>query len=203
LEDLPLEVGKLVSNRRGLGQDLLALRDYQPNDDLRRVDWKATARVRRLIVREFAAEDERRVTVVFDTRLRQSENEKSKTLRERIEDEQKGVKSSPASNRFEKGVSLAASLLTHFTEEKSEIRLIFGSEKAVEFGIGVAFLNENLRRLATIEPEFVASVETENVNKKLAEILEERNNSHIFLITTLKETDLTEEIEQRLKIIRY
>ena len=203
LEDLPLEVGKLVSNRRGLGQDLLALRDYQPNDDLRRVDWKATARVRRLIVREFAAEDERRITVVFDNLFPQSEQEKSKTLRERIEEEQKGVKSSPASNRFEKGVSLAASLLTHFTEEKAEIRLLFGDDAAVEFGIGVAFLNENLRRLATIEPQFVASVETENLRKKLAEILEERNNSHIFLITTLKETDLPEEIEQRLKIIRY
>ena len=47
LEDLPLEVGKLVANKRGMGQDLLALRDYQPMDDLRRVDWKATARTNR------------------------------------------------------------------------------------------------------------------------------------------------------------
>jgi uncharacterized protein (DUF58 family) len=202
LEDLPLEAGKLVSERRGLGQDLLSLRDYQPNDDLRRVDWKATARARRLIVREFAAEDEKRVTIVFDTRLRQTEKEKEKTLRERIEEEQKG-NSAPLSSRFEQGVSLIASLLTHFTEEKVEVRLILSDDETVEFGIGVAHLNENLRRLATIEPQFVEMRENISLSQKLAEILEERNNSHIFLITTLKETDLPEEIEQRLKIIRY
>ncbi len=201
LEDLPLEVGKLVSDRRGLGQDLLSMRDYQPNDDLRRVDWKATARARRLIVREFAAEDEKRVTVVFDPRLCQNEKEKSKTLRQRIEEEQKG-NSIPASNRFEKGVSFAASLLTYFTEEKAEIRLITGNEN-IEFGIGVAYLNENLRRLAVIEPEFVETIDTEILSGKLAEIMEEKNNSHIFLLTTLNEADLPEEIEQRLKIIRY
>ncbi|MCY7376050.1 MAG: DUF58 domain-containing protein, partial [Pyrinomonadaceae bacterium] len=48
--DLPLNAGKFVAVKKGLGQDLLALRDYQPMDDLRRVDWKATARSRRLIV---------------------------------------------------------------------------------------------------------------------------------------------------------
>ena len=203
LEDLPLEIGKLVSERRGLGQDLLSLRDYQPMDDLRRVDWKATARVSRLIVREFAAEDEKRVTVVFDTRLVQTADEKSKTLRERIEEEQKGVKTSPASRRFERGVSITASLLTYFTEEKGETRLMTANVGETEFGIGVAHLNENLRRLATVEPEYVADIEAESLYKKLAEILEERNNSHIFLITTIKETELPEEIEQRVKIIRY
>ncbi|MBK8151555.1 MAG: DUF58 domain-containing protein [Acidobacteria bacterium] len=35
----------------------------------RRVDWKATARTRRIIVREFSAEDDKRVTVVFDMRM--------------------------------------------------------------------------------------------------------------------------------------
>ena len=53
LDALQLEVGRLSANRRGLGQDLLALRDYQPNDDFRRIDWKATARSRHLTVREF------------------------------------------------------------------------------------------------------------------------------------------------------
>src|SRR5206468_2772558 len=41
LDALQLDVGRLTANKRGLGQDLLALRDYQPNDDLRRIDWKA------------------------------------------------------------------------------------------------------------------------------------------------------------------
>jgi uncharacterized protein (DUF58 family) len=55
--------------RRGAGHDLHSLRDYHPQDDLRHIDWKATARVRRLIVREFTSEDERRVNVWLDTKL--------------------------------------------------------------------------------------------------------------------------------------
>lgn len=202
LEDLPLEVGKFVVPRRGLGQDLLALRDYQPNDDLRRVDWKATARTRRLIVREFAAEDEKRVTIIFDPRLRQSAKDKSKTLRERIEEEQKGKELSPALKRFEKGVSSAASLLAHFTEEKTEIRLIISEENG-EFGIGSQHLYEDLKRLALVEPKLSEKVEADNLNESLANVLEERNNSHIFLVTTLKESDLPDEIGQRLKVVRF
>src|SRR6266404_3084445 len=57
---LPTFAGRMVSARRGIGQDLFSLRDYQPQDDLRHIDWKATARSRQLTVREFTAEDERR-----------------------------------------------------------------------------------------------------------------------------------------------
>ena len=67
LDGMALETGKVVLNKRGSGQDLLALREYQPNDDLRRIDWKATARARHLIVREFSAEDDKKVTIYFDT----------------------------------------------------------------------------------------------------------------------------------------
>jgi uncharacterized protein (DUF58 family) len=66
---LPLFTGQSASFRRGFGHDLLMLRDYQQRDDLRHIDWKATARARRLTVREFTAEDERRMTILLDTRL--------------------------------------------------------------------------------------------------------------------------------------
>src|SRR5919206_427929 len=64
---LPADAGRLESRRRGVGHDLHSLREYQPRDDVRRIDWKATARAGRLIVREFNAEDERRVHVALDT----------------------------------------------------------------------------------------------------------------------------------------
>src|SRR5205807_9985463 len=53
---LPMYAGRLASLRRGPGHDLFALRDYQQQDDLRHVDWKATVRARRLTVREFTSE---------------------------------------------------------------------------------------------------------------------------------------------------
>lgn len=198
--DLPLNVGKLVTQKKGLGQDLLALRDYQPMDDLRRVDWKATARTGRLIVREFSVEDDRRVTVVFDARFSGEAPEKTLTLREKIEAEQRGKNVSFISERFEKGVSCAASLLAHFTEEQAEIRLIINDEIG-EFGVGKEALNENLKRLALVEPNFD---ETAGFSfEALEEVLSERENSYTFFVTTEREENLSSELVQKAKVVRF
>jgi len=42
--------------RPGTGNDLLSLRRYQPGDSHRLIHWKASARLRQLLVRQFAAE---------------------------------------------------------------------------------------------------------------------------------------------------
>ena len=202
LDNLPLEIGKFVVQKKGMGQDLLSLRDYQPNDDFRSVDWKATARSNRLIVREFAAEDEKRITVVFDPRISKTEKEKSKTLRQRIEEEQKGGKLSASAKRFEKGVAQTASLLSHFTEDRAEIRLIIANKRG-DFQTGMTHLYDNLKRLAMIEPQFSENITFDDLSENLEQLLEDRNNSHIFLITTLKENDLPGEIRQRIKVLKF
>jgi hypothetical protein len=200
--DLPLEAGKLVAARRGSGQDLLALRDYQPQDDLRHVDWKATARARRIIVREFAAEDDKRVTVIFDTRLRPSDEDKAKTLRERIEEEQKGKRLSPVSKRFEKGVSQVASLLAYFEEEQTEIRLIV-DDKIGDFGVGKSHLHNALKQLSLVEPTFTENGDAEFPAETLEEIFTERENSYTFFVSAADEDKLPSEIEQRAKVVRF
>ncbi|MDQ2747537.1 MAG: DUF58 domain-containing protein, partial [Acidobacteriota bacterium] len=196
--DLPIEIGKLITNKKGLGQDLLGMRDYQPLDDLRRVDWKATARVRRLIVREFSAEDDRRVTIIFDTRLRNNENNVKLSLREKIEAEQKSV--SPVSERFEKGVSRTASMLAHFTEDQSEIRLIIDGNIG-EFGIGAIHLNENLKRLALVEPNFDEAAQLPF--EVLEDILYERENSCTFFVTAERKENLPDELIQETRIVNF
>jgi len=198
--DLPLEIGKLVAQKKGLGQDLLALRDYQPMDDLRRVDWKATARAQRLVVREFSAEDDKRVSIVFDTRLFGETDKKPLTLREKIDAEQKGKSLSPVSERFERGVSSAASLLAHFTEEQAEIRLMI-DEKVGEFGIGREHLYESLKRLAMVEPKFDETAEFSS--ETLDEIFTERENSYTFFVTSETEENLSSELLQRARIINF
>ena len=198
--DLPLEAGELVANKKGLGQDLLSLRDYQPMDDLRRVDWRATARAQRLIVREFSAEDDKRVTIIFDTRLEAENNEKKLTLREKIEAEQKGKKLSPVSERFEKGVSQTASLLAHFAEEQAEIRLIV-DKNIGEFSIGRQHLYGCLKRLALVEPKFDETAEFSI--ETLEEIFTERENSYTFFVTAQTEDNLSSELIQRAKIVNF
>lgn len=199
-ENLPLDVGKLVTQKRGMGQDLLALRDYQPMDDLRRVDWKATARANRLIVREFSAEDERRITIFFDTRLpAASEDEKILTLRERLEAEREG-NSAPASEKFEKGVSLTASLLSFFTEEQAELRLVIDGD-ASDFGIGKEHLHKNLKRLALVEPNYDENAEIET--EKLDEIFTEKENSYTFFVSATAEKDLPKQLMQKAKFVGF
>jgi len=198
--DLPIEIGKLITNKKGLGQDLLGMRDYQPLDDLRRVDWKATARTRRLIVREFSAEDDRRVTVIFDTRLQSDGNDVKLSLREKIEAEQKGGTASPVTERFEKGVSQTASLLAHFTERQAEIRLII-DDVIGEFGIGGIHLNENLKRLALVDPNYNESAQLPF--ETLEDVLFERKNSYTFFITAERKENLPDELIQEAKIVNF
>jgi uncharacterized protein (DUF58 family) len=131
---LPLYSGQTASFRRGAGHDLLMLRDYQPRDELRHIDWKATARAQRLTVREFTAEDERRITIMLDTRLTED-----------IDPENFRI-------RFESGVVQAASLVKHFIEERAEVSLVLGNQRG-GFGTGPEQLYTSLRRLAIIEPE--------------------------------------------------
>jgi uncharacterized protein (DUF58 family) len=197
--DLPLEVGKLVTNKKGLGQDLLALRDYQPMDDLRRVDWKATARVQRLIVREFSAEDDKRITIYFDTRIEKEETGRKLTLREKIEAEQKGENLALSSKRFEKGVSQTATLLANLTEEQAEIRLIIGEEIG-EFGIGREHLHECLKRLALVKPDFE---QNQLSAEKLEEIFTEKENSYTFFVTAENQENLPSDLIHSAKIVKF
>lgn len=55
-----------IARRAGAGFDFRGLRDYQDGDDLRHVDWKSTAHLGRLQVREFEQHDTPSATVVLD-----------------------------------------------------------------------------------------------------------------------------------------
>lgn len=57
------QLGVLRRRRRGEGLDFEQLREYRRDDSTRRIDWKATARVRKPIVREY--QDERDQQIVF------------------------------------------------------------------------------------------------------------------------------------------
>ena len=197
LDDLALEIGSQEATHRGVGQDLYALREYRPNDDLRRVDWKATARSAQLTVREFSAEDDKRVNIIIDTRMPLSERGGHK-LRDVIDAEQKG-NNILRTARFEKGVSTAAALMSYFTNEQAEIRLIIDTE-AGEYGIGSRHLHDSFKRLAVIEPQFVQSMNGE-FSTALSEIVDDEEKSHNFLITAAPEADLDPEIARSTRVM--
>jgi uncharacterized protein (DUF58 family) len=57
------------------GTEFHSLREYVPGDDIRRINWKASARSLDLVVRETALEGIRRCTVVLDTSKDQYEGD--------------------------------------------------------------------------------------------------------------------------------
>ena len=61
--------GRRASRLRGRGMLFEELRDYHPGDDVRRIDWRVTARTGRPHTRVYAEERERPVLLVVDQRL--------------------------------------------------------------------------------------------------------------------------------------
>lgn len=52
--------------RRGEGREFHQLREYREGDSLRQIDWKATARMRRLISKEYQEERDQQVILLLD-----------------------------------------------------------------------------------------------------------------------------------------
>src|SRR6202043_3164621 len=84
-----------------------ALRDYLPTDSARHVHWKASARSGSLMVREFTREDDCRILLVLDPHLSAEEPSSLKPG------------ASETSERFERSVTICASLAWHFYENNS------------------------------------------------------------------------------------
>jgi uncharacterized protein (DUF58 family) len=70
--------GKAAVQIRGAGTEFDSLRDYVRGDDVRSIDWRATARRTSVVVRTWRPERDRRVVIVLDT---------SRTAAARINDE--------------------------------------------------------------------------------------------------------------------
>jgi uncharacterized protein (DUF58 family) len=199
IDDALPQTGRLSSMRKGSGQDLLSLRDYRPNDDQRQIDWKATARSRTLIVKEFAAEDELKATILLDPRIPSSDF-RHKNTREMLDAEAAGTLF-PLSERFERGVTLAASILAHLNALQAETRVIIGG-KAGRFGVGPLHLIEMLRLLAIAEP-----VQSNNGNKNESlstpNPADEAGSGKIIVISAFPEDFDELVVNPSVKVIEY
>ena len=143
---LPMLSGQVSSLIRGSGDELFGIRRYHPSDHMHHIDWKATAKSMKMMVREHTREDERRLTIVFDT-SRPSIDSSLPHGREatRIFEQ-----------RFERAVVMAASLANHFILERADVELIVSAEnRNVESGTGLDHLYRLLRSLAELEPDRV------------------------------------------------
>jgi uncharacterized protein (DUF58 family) len=157
-EVLPLLSGEMASHFRGRGHELQSLREYQPSDSARFVDWKVTAKLGRMAVREFAREDERRVMLVLDPFVGPPPGPKrgertDVDLGERAVAERAALEHS---ERFERAVSMAACIAWHFHEIRSVIQ--FRTDRYVTpVAPAGEIIYDTLRTLALLQPETSAT----------------------------------------------
>ena len=60
------EIGVRMVRMPGQGREFERLREYRYGDDIRQLDWKATARQRQLITREFQVERNQNIVILLD-----------------------------------------------------------------------------------------------------------------------------------------
>ncbi|OHE58269.1 MAG: hypothetical protein A2Z47_14065 [Thermodesulfovibrio sp. RBG_19FT_COMBO_42_12] len=112
--------------RTGRGDEFSMIREFRYGDDWRRIHWKTSAKTAKFMVMEYAGEEPRKLTIIFDN-LRPHDTES-----------------------FEKAVSFSASISDRFLSEGFFVRLLT-CRKVIPFGSGKEHLFKILDVLAVIE----------------------------------------------------
>lgn len=112
----------------GAGNEIHSIREFRYGDDRRNIHWKASAKTSRIMVKEFALTDIRKITVIIDNLL----------------PSQKEI--------FEKTLSLGGSLAQYFLEAGYFVRVL-SCKKVIPFGTGGEHLFKVLDILALMQEE--------------------------------------------------
>lgn len=131
--------GKAAVQIRGAGTEFDSLRDYVRGDDVRSIDWRATARRSSVVVRTWRPERDRRVVMVLDT---------SRTSAARIGDE----------TRLDTGIE--AALLLGVLAERGGDRVDFVAfDRRARARVGAAgqgnLLGRLVQAMAPLKPELI------------------------------------------------
>lgn len=114
--------------RAGKGDEFAMIREFSYGDDWRRIHWKASARTSKFMVKEYATQEPRRLTIILDNLMPHD------------------------TESFEKAVSLTASISDRFLNDDFFVRLLT-SRKVIPFGRGREHLLKILNLLAIIKGE--------------------------------------------------
>lgn len=124
---------------RGQGTEFDSLRDYVRGDDVRSIDWRATARRKDLVVRTWRPERDRRVVIVVDS---------GRTAAARIDNETR------LDTAFESALLLAALA----TRAGDRVDLVIYDRRVrgrVQGATGAELLGRMVNSMATVEPELI------------------------------------------------
>ena len=124
---------------RGQGTEFDSLRDYVRGDDVRSIDWRATARRKDLVVRTWRPERDRRVVIVVDS---------GRTSAARIDNEPR------IDTAFESALLLAA-LASRAGDRVDLVVFDRRVRGRVQGATGAELLNRMVGAMAPIDPELI------------------------------------------------
>ncbi len=134
--DIPLRsvhAGEFESSRKGSGLEVHGIREYVRGDGSTRIHWKSTAKLAKLMTKEFEEEHKKKISVFLDISL-------------------PGSKASVGFYQdVECAISLAGSYIMHFIKSNFQIQLITPTQKST-FDYGRHHLFRLLRVLALLQP---------------------------------------------------
>lgn len=126
---------------RGQGTEFDSLREYVRGDDVRSIDWRATARRQELVVRTWRPERDRRVVIVIDT---------GRTSAARVADE----------TRLDTAIESALLLAALATRAGDRVDVVAWDRRVrarIQGVSGAELLSRMVESLADVEPELIAT----------------------------------------------
>lgn len=168
--------GRSAVRIRGQGTEFDSLRDYVTGDDVRSIDWRATARRQHPVVRTWRPERDRRVVIVLDT---------SRTSAGRVLD----------TPRLDHSMDAALLLTALASQAGDRVSLALGDQQIRARISGVsdraALMHETVTAMAGIEPALVEASWT-----RLAGTVQQlsRTRALLVLLTALEPAAVAESL---------
>jgi uncharacterized protein (DUF58 family) len=182
------EIGIKTYTQRGAGTDFKQLAEYRMGDSIRHIDWKATLRQRRPIVREFQDERDQSVLFLLDCgrRMRADEGE-----------------ASPDGSHFDQALNALMLLAYVALREGDEVgAMTFGTAPGQQRHVaprkGAATLNSLMARLCDVQPRAVHS-DYLAAAQELMRV--QRKRSLVVMLTNFRDEDAAE-LAPALQLLR-
>jgi uncharacterized protein (DUF58 family) len=174
-------VGAHVKRRRGEGTDFHQMRDYRIGDSLRQIDWKATARARRLISREYQDEKNQQLVLMLDTGRRLMARDGELAHFDHVLD-----------------ASLVVAYLALRQGDAVGLHAAGGASAWVPPRRGVGMIDELLRASYALQPQPVA---TDFLAAATELSLRQRRRALVMLVTNLRDEDM-DDLLAAVKMLR-
>ncbi|MCL2161272.1 MAG: DUF58 domain-containing protein [Betaproteobacteria bacterium] len=177
------QIGVRQRRRRGEGLSFHQLREYREGDTPRQIDWKATARVNKLISREYQDERDQQIMFLLDCGNRMRAREDDGSL-----------------SHFDEALN-ALLLLAHVALRQGDAVgcLSFGHDtRLIPARKGHAALNHLMERLFDLEPGS-NSPDYRSAATHIAKTV--RKRSLVLILTNLRDED-DEELRDAIEVLR-